>query len=45
MYRLNKANGENAQIGYFPATDDWIISSKNVSMLVKEPADIKAYEG
>jgi hypothetical protein len=42
---LNKANGENAQISYFHLTDQWVVSSKNVSILVSEPADIKSYEG
>ena len=35
VYRLNKANGENAQVSYFEKLDQWIISSKNVSILVK----------
>jgi hypothetical protein len=45
LFRLNKANGENAQISFFPATNEWVISSKNVSVLVAERADLKAYEG
>jgi hypothetical protein len=45
LYRLNKANGENAQISYFAPTDEWVISSKNVSIFVKEPLDIKLYQG
>lgn len=38
IYRLNKANGENAQISYFPPLNSWVISSKNVSIFVREPA-------
>lgn len=45
VYRLNKANGENAQVSYFPPTDEWVVSSKNVSIFVKELTDIKAYQG
>lgn len=45
VYRLNKANGENAQISYFPPLDSWVISSKNVSVFVREPAEIKFYQG
>ena len=45
VFRLNKANGENAQVSYFPPTDSWVVSSKNVSIFVREPADIKLYEG
>jgi hypothetical protein len=44
VHRLNKANGENSQVSYFPATDEWVVSSKNVSVFVKEPADIKLYK-
>jgi hypothetical protein len=44
VYRLNKANGENCQVGYFAATDEWVVSSKNVSVFVREPADIKLYK-
>ena len=45
VYRLNKANGENAQISYFPPTDEWVASSKNVSVFVKDPVDLKLYQG
>ena len=45
LYRLSKANGENSQVSYFPPTDEWMVSSKNVSVFVKDPADIKAYQG
>lgn len=45
VFRLNKANGENAQVSYFPPTDSWVISSKNVSILVREPQEIKLYQG
>lgn len=45
VYRLNKANGENAQISYFPPLDSWMVSSKNVSIFVREPIEIKHYQG
>ena len=45
VYRLNKANGENAQVSYSPITDEWVISSKNVSIMIKDAGDIKLYEG
>lgn len=45
IYRLNKANGENAQVSYYPQTDEWIISSKNVSIMIKEMKDVKNYQG
>ena len=45
MYRLNKANGENAQVSYFKPTDEWVVSSKNVSIFVKTVDDIKRYDG
>lgn len=43
-YRLNKANGENCQVAHYAPTDEWVVSSKNVSIFVREPADIKAYK-
>ena len=45
VYRLNKANGQNAQVSYFKPTDEWVVSSKNVSILVKTADDIKRYDG
>lgn len=45
IYRLNKANGENAQVSFYPQTDEWIISSKNVSIMIKEMKDVKNYQG
>lgn len=45
VYRLNKANGENAQVSYFKPTDEWVVSSKNVSIFVKGGEDIKRYDG
>lgn len=44
MHRLNKANGENCQVSYFATTDEWVVSSKNVSVFVREPADVKLYK-
>lgn len=45
VFRLNKANGENAQISYFAPTNEWMVSSKNVSIFVGGPADVKLYQG
>jgi hypothetical protein len=45
VYRLNKANGENAQVSYFKPTGEWMVSSKNVSIFLKSPEDIKRYDG
>lgn len=44
VYRLNKANGENCQVAYYAPTDEWVVSSKNVSVFVREPADLKLYK-
>jgi hypothetical protein len=32
VYKLNKANGENAQVSYFGPANAWIFSSKNVTI-------------
>ncbi len=45
VFRLNKANGENAQISYFKPTGEWLVSSKNVSIFVQTLEDIKRYDG
>lgn len=42
---MNKANGENAQVSYNKTLDEWVISSKNVSIFVKNQNDIKLYKG
>ena len=51
VYRSGKANGENAQISlvrsHNPAsdvtTDIWVVCSKNVSLLMRNEADLKHY--
>lgn len=43
IYRLSKANGENAQVSYFPSLDSWIVSSKNVTVAVRDKEDLKCY--
>ena len=43
MYKLLKANGENAQVGFCTELDAWAISSKNVCMLARTPEDISTY--
>jgi hypothetical protein len=40
VYKTNKANGENAQVSYCGSLDCWVVSSKNVSMLLRSRADI-----
>lgn len=40
-----KANGENAQFSWNPKHGVWIISSKNVAMLVRDRSDLEAYNG
>lgn len=40
-----KANGENVQVSYVQDLDEWIISSKNVGMMVRSKDDIKGYKG
>ena len=45
LYRLNKANGENAQVSFYFPLNEWVVSSKNVSIFVKDPNDIKLYKG
>ena len=45
LYKLNKANGENAQVSYYAPLNEWVISSKNVSIFVKEEGDVKLYKG
>lgn len=45
VYRLNKANGENAQVSFNKTLGQWVISSKNVSIFVGEENEIKLYKG
>ena len=40
IYKLLKANGENAQIGYNQQLEKWIIASKNVALLCKNKNDL-----
>ncbi|KAL4471704.1 hypothetical protein ABPG74_008597 [Tetrahymena malaccensis] len=43
IYKLVKANGENAQISYFKPLNSWVISSKNVALLARQRSDIDLY--
>lgn len=43
IYKLVKANGENAQVSYFPELDAWVVSSKNVAIMARTLADIELY--
>ena len=43
LYKLRKANGENAQISYSKSLDSWIIGSKNYAIMVKDLNDINYY--
>ena len=40
IYKLLKANGENAQIGYNQQLQKWIIASKNVALICKNKKDL-----
>ena len=44
VYKTEKANGENAQVAYYPQYDAWAISSKNVCALLRNEEDIKSYQ-
>ena len=39
-----KANGENVQVSYSRETQAWVVSSKNVGMLVRNREDINKYK-
>jgi len=43
VYKTEKANGENAQVGYNPEYNSWVIASKNVSILARNKNDIEEY--
>lgn len=43
VYKLIKANGENAQVSYVESLECWIIASKNVSLLAKSKDDLEIY--
>lgn len=45
VYKLTKANGENAQVSYIKRLDAWIIASKNVSLIARNEADVELYKG
>lgn len=45
IFRLNKANGENAQVSFNAKLGEWVICSKNVSIFVKDAEEIKLYVG
>ena len=40
IYKLLKANGENAQISYNQQIKNWVIASKNVSLICKNRNDL-----
>ena len=44
IYKMIKANGENAQISYCNELSSWVICSKNVSMLVRNKDDLNFYQ-
>lgn len=43
VYQTEKANGENAQVGYSSKLGKWIISSKNCSIVVEDEREIEKY--
>ena len=40
IYKLLKANGENAQVGYNHQLQKWVIASKNVALICKNRNDL-----
>jgi len=44
VYETRKANGENAQISFYPPLNTWCISSKNVSLLARSSEDLNNYK-
>ncbi|KRX01501.1 hypothetical protein PPERSA_01404 [Pseudocohnilembus persalinus] len=44
IIRSEKANGENAQISYNKDIDQWVIGSKNVTIVCKNKVDIDKYK-
>ena len=38
-----KANGENCQISWSPEADAWVVASKNVALLARDPEDLERY--
>ena len=45
VFLLEKANGENAQVSFVSECDAWLVSSKNVSLLLRTTADLVQYSG
>ncbi len=41
---MRKANGESAQVSYSDLVNAWVVSSKNVSICIRNREDIKGYE-
>ena len=44
VFKLIKANGENAQISYSKENKAWIIASKNVGILARNRSDLDYYQ-
>ena len=44
LYKLVKANGENAQVSWVKSLDAWLIASKNVSLLARNEQDAQSYK-
>ncbi|KAH8583694.1 uncharacterized protein ELE39_001440 [Cryptosporidium sp. chipmunk genotype I] len=42
LVALEKLDGENSQISYFDITDQWVIGSKNVTILCRDVNDIES---
>ena len=45
VFEANKANGENCQISWVPQAGAWVVSSKNVAMLLRTLEDTQYYIG
>jgi len=44
VYKMVKANGENAQIAWINSLNTWLIASKNVSLLARDEKDLDEYK-
>ena len=44
VYKLVKANGENAQVSWCSKLNGWLIASKNVALYARHEADVEKYK-
>jgi hypothetical protein len=43
IYKMNKANGENAQISWSTDLQKWVIASKNVTIAARNVSEVAFY--